>query len=196
LSLALWPCVLLGLLALGIAAARVYVLAWQAPVAAAPLAAALTRQIACGEFARAYSLCRALPRCWAAECAEECLRASEERAPLAGVIEELNVTYAARASAGLGALQTLGRMAFPLALATAILSLSGAFAEADVARVESALSTAVQAFTAGLMATVFCRVGASIVSRQGEARMKEIAAVCRGVAAALAAGARGAPTQP
>ena len=193
----MWPGLLLGLAALGIAGWRVYVLAWQAPVAAPALAAALTRQIEKGELGKAFALCRALEPCWAAECAEQCLQASREpeHRALSSVVEELRDAYAQRAQSGIEALRALGRMAFPLALGTAIVSMSSAFADSDIERVERALSTALQCFTLGLTAAVFCRASAALVSRQAEARMREIAAVCRGLMAALASGARGAPTQ-
>jgi hypothetical protein len=187
--------VLLTIAAIGIAGRRVYVLAWQAPVAAAPLTAALVRQIGSGELAGAIALCRALDRCWAAECAEVCLQASQDRAELSSVVEELRVTYAQRAGQGLEALRALGRMSFPLALAAAIVTMSGAFAAADVTRVEQALSTALQCLIVGAVSTVFCRVSTGIVSRQGAARMREIAGVCRGAMEALAEGARSAPTR-
>jgi hypothetical protein len=192
----LWPSVLVALLALGIAGRRVYVLAWQAPVAALPFTAALTAQIARGELARASALCRALARTWAAECAEACLQASHEHSELKPVVEELRVSYAQRAGQGLEALRALSRLSFPLALGAAIMTMSGAFVAADVTRVEQALSTALQCLIVAVMTAVFCRVGAAIVSRQGAARMREIAVVCRGMMEALAAaGARSAPTQ-
>lgn len=197
MSLAVWPGVLLGLAALGIACRRVYVLAWQAPVAAPALTAALTRQIENGELAKALALCKALEPGWAAACAEQCLRASREQQlqALSSVIEELRDAYAQRAQAGIEALRALGRMAFPLALGTAIVSMSSAFVGADLEQVERALSTALQCFTVGLTSAVFCRVSAALVSRQSEARMREIAAVCRGLMAVLSPSARGAPMQ-
>jgi hypothetical protein len=188
---AVWPCVLLGLLAFCIAGSRVYILAWQAPVAAVPLTAALTRHVARGELSQACALCTALAPSWAADCAWHCLQASQERAAERGftgvalTIEELQASYRQRAQAGLFALQALSRMAFPLALGTAMVVMSGAFVDADVSRVEHALATALQGLTVAVMNIVFCRVSAVIVARQGEARLREIGAVCRGLAAAL-----------
>ena len=195
MSPALWPGLLLTIASIAIAARRVYVLTWQAPVAATPLTAALTRQIASGELARASALCRALDPGWAAACAEACLRASQDRFPLKAVVEELRVAYAQRAGQGLEALRALGRMSFPLALGAAIVTMSGAFVAADVTRVEQALSTALQCMIVGVMSAVFCRASAAIVSRQGAARMREIAVVCRGTVDALTEGTRSAPTQ-
>jgi hypothetical protein len=197
LSPALWPSLLIASLALGIAGRRVYVLAWQAPVDAAPLNAALTGQIARGEIARAIALCQALERAWAAECAEACLQESvqQQRAAPTSVVEELRVTYAERAGQGLEALRALSRLSFPLALGAAIMTMSGAFVAADVTHVEQALSTALQCLIVAVMTAVFCRVSAAVVSRQGAARMREIALVCRGTMAALAAGAGSTPTQ-
>jgi hypothetical protein len=195
LSWALVPGLLLGLAAAGVAAARVYAVAWRAPVAATPLAAALTRHIARGELTKAADLCRALERGWAADCAAKYLAASTEPAGTAGLAEELRVTYAQQARAGVEVLRALGRMAFPLALGAAIATMSGAFASSDVASVEAALSTALQCLTVGVLSVVFCRASATVVSRQGAARMKEIAAVIRGVQAALAGDTRTAPAQ-
>lgn len=110
-------------------------------------------------------------------------------------MQELRVTYAQRAEQGVEALRTLGRIAFPLALGTAIVTMSGAFAVADIERVERALSTAAQCMTVGLVTAVFCRVSVAVVSRQAAGRMREIAVVCRGLMAVLAPGASGAPTQ-
>ena len=191
---ALWPGLLLWLVAIGIASRRVYIVAWRAPVAAAPLMAALERQIARGELARASALCRALEPAWAAQCAGECLRASEEQSSLTSVVEELRVSYAQRAGQGLEALRALSRMSFPLALGTAIVTMSGAFVAADVTRVEQALSGALQCMIVGIMTAVFCRASAAIVSRQGRARLKEISIVCRGTTDSLAELARSAPT--
>jgi hypothetical protein len=194
LSAALWPGLLLALVAIGIAGRRVYIVAWQAPVAAAPLTAALQRQIARGEIARAVALCRTIEHAWAAQCAEECLQ-TEPRSSLASLVEELRASYAQRAGQGLEALRALSRMSFPLALGAAIFTMSGAFAAADVTRVEQALSGALQCMTVGVMTAMFCRASAVIVSRQGAARMKEIAVVCRGTIDALGGGERPAATQ-
>jgi hypothetical protein len=184
LSAATWPGLLLALVAIGIASRRVYIVAWRAPVAAAPLTAALQRQLARGELARAIALCRALEHAWAAQCAEECLQ-TQPRSALASLVEELRVSYAQRAGQGLEALRALSRMSFPLALGMAIVTMSGAFAAADATRVEHALSGALQCMTVGVMTAVFCRASAAIVSRQGAARMKEISVVCRGTLEAL-----------
>lgn len=199
MSNALWPCLLLGLLALGIAGSRVYVLAWQAPVAAAPLTAALIRHLARAELARACALCAALERGWAADCAWRWLQASQdaaERASLPGLVEELQASYRQRAQTGLFALHALSRMAFPLALGTAILVMSGAFVAADVTGVQLALSTALQGLTVAVMTSVFCKLSAGIVKRLGEARLREISAVCRGLTGvgALPQAASAAPT--
>lgn len=187
MSLALAPCVLVGLLALCIAGSRVYVLAWQAPVAVAPLTAALTRHVACGELAQARALCRALQGSWAADCARRVLDATDEHARVRAQLEELQGLYRQRAQAGLFALQALGRMAFPLALGIAIAVMSGAFVDADVPRVEEALSTALQCLTVAVMNIVFCRVSAGIVKRQADARLREIGAVCRALIPPLGA---------
>ena len=194
MSAALWPGLLLALVAISVASRRVYIVAWQAPVAAVPLMAALQRQIGRGEIARATALCRALEHGWAAQCAEECLQ-TKSQTSFASEVEELRVRYAQRAGQGLEALRALSRMSFPLALGTAIVTMSGAFAAADVTRVEQALSGALQCMTVGVMTAVFCRASAVIVSRQGAARMKEIAVVCRGTVDALADAARPASTQ-
>jgi hypothetical protein len=53
--------------------------------------------------------------------------------------------------------------------------------------VQLALSTAIQCLTMALMTSVFCKLSAGIVQRQGEARLREIAAVCRGLTSTLAA---------
>lgn len=193
MNAALWPGILLALVAVGVASRRVYIVAWQAPVAVAPLMAALQRQIARGEIARAVALCRTLEHAWAAQCAEECLQ-MEARSALASEVEELRASYAERAGQGLEALRALSRMSFPLALGTAIFTMSGAFAEADLSRVEQALSGALQCMTVGVMTAVFCRASAVIVSRQGAARMKEIAVVCRGTIDARRGDARPAAT--
>ncbi|HTU58254.1 MAG TPA: hypothetical protein VMF89_07465, partial [Polyangiales bacterium] len=194
LSAAIWPGLLLAVIAISIAGRRVYIVAWRAPVAAAPLTAALQRQIARGEVARAIALCRALEPAWAAQCAEQCLQ-TEPRSALARVVEDLRDSYAERAGQGLEALRALSRMSFPLALGTAIVTMSGAFAAADVTRVEQALSGALQCMTVGVMTAMFCRMSAVIVSRQGAARMKEISVVCRGTIDALGGDARPASTQ-
>jgi hypothetical protein len=194
LNAALWPGLLLALVAIGIASRRVYIVAWQAPVAAAPLTAALQRQIARGEIARAVALCRTLEHAWAAQCAEECLQMGA-RSSLGSVVEELRASYSLRAGQGLDALRALSRMSFPLALGSAIVTMSGAFAAADVTRVEQALGGALQCMTVGVMTAMFCRASAVIVSRQGAARMKEIALVCRGAIDALADAARPAATR-
>lgn len=194
MSTLLWPGLLLALVAIGVASRRVYVVAWQAPVAADPLTAALDRWIARGDLARAIALCRALEHAWAAQCAEACLRASQERDSLTSVVEELRVSYAQRAGQGLDALRALSRMSFPLALGTAIVTMSSAFVGADVTRVQQALSAALQCMIVGVMTAGFCRASAAIVSRQGSARMKEISVVCTGALDSLAKRAGTAPT--
>lgn len=195
MSVALLPGLLVVALATSIAVRRTYELTWRAPVAAAPLTAALQAKIARAELGAAISLCRALSPAWAAACAAQCLRASEERSPLAGVVEELRVTYAQRASRGVEALRALGRMSFPLALGSAILAMSSAAAAADVTQVEQALSIALQAMIVGLTTVVFCRMSAIVLSRQGALRMREIAVVCRGTVRALEEGACSPPLQ-
>jgi hypothetical protein len=97
----------------------------------------------------------------------------------------LRANYRLRAVWGLGALRALARMALPVALGTAIVVMGGAAAEADVASVERALSTAFDSLTLGAMSLVFCRASATVLERQAESRMQEIGLVCRRVAGAL-----------
>jgi hypothetical protein len=115
------------------------------------------------------------------------LEASGERAGARGQLEELQALYRQRAQAGLFALQALSRMAIPLALGIGIAVMSGAFVDADVSSVEQALSSALQCLTVAVMNILFCRVSAAFVKRQGEARLREIVAVGRGLTAALGA---------
>lgn len=186
MSAAAIPCLALGFSAWAIAAIRVFVLTWSAPVDAPRLASTLERMLASGDRARAVAVCRGLAGGWAAECAERLLCAREQdAAALDFCVDELRASYRLRAHWGIGALRGLGRMAFPLALASAIVVMGRAFADADVLKVEAALDSALQCLTLGVMSAVISRSGAAIVQRQGGARLQEIAAVCRGLRAAL-----------
>jgi biopolymer transport protein ExbB/TolQ len=185
LSLALLPCLGLALAAWGIAAWRLYVLAVQAQVDAGSLASALERRIHAGHVTQAQRLCTAMQRTWAADCAQRVLASDDDPGRLTHLIDDLRADYRLQAQWGLGALATLGRMAFPAALGTAIVVMGGAAAQPEIARVEDALGQASASVMLGVIVAVFCRVSASILRRQGDARMREIGTVCRCVVRAL-----------
>jgi hypothetical protein len=162
-----------------------YVLAVQAQVDAVSLASALERRIQSGQLTQAQRLCAALQRAWAAQCAQRVLASDEDPGGLTFLVDDLRAGYRLQAQWGLGALQTLGRMAFPAALGTAIIVMGGAATQPEIARVEHALGQASQSVMLGVTVAVFCRVSASVLRRQGDARMREIGTVCRSVVRAL-----------
>jgi len=177
-SAAAWPSVVLGLLAWTVALWRCAELAWRAPAAAPQLAAALVQRLARDDDARARALCEALPRCWAAQCAGAALRQASSRAELAGLMLEQHSAYRSRAELGLGALGAFGRMAFPLALGSAIIALSTPLAGgAGTAQVELALGAALQCITAGLLTSVFCRTSRDVLRALAARRLREISVV-------------------
>jgi hypothetical protein len=116
------------------------------------------------------------------------LAVHDDRAELRFLADDLRASYRLRALWGLGTLRALGRMAFPVALGTAIVVMGRAAAQADVTSVERALSLAFESLTLGVMSAVFCRASATMLQRQAEARAREISLVCRRVAAALGPG--------
>jgi hypothetical protein len=171
----------LGLLAWAVALWRCGVLTLRAPVAAPLLAAALARR----DRSAALALCEALPGAWAAASARAALTEASP-AELPGRIEEELRAYRARAELGLGALHALGRMAFPLALGSAIIALSTPLAEASrVQEVERALAAAVQCVTTGLLTHVFCRSSADWLRKLGARRLREIKIVSEALRAVV-----------
>jgi hypothetical protein len=185
-AIALWPSLLLGLAAWGIAAWRVIVLSLHAAVDAPQLVAALERRLGRGDRAGALALCCALPRCWAAELGVSVLRDVSAAAELSGLLEELRSTYRLRAELGIGALTALSRMAFPLALGGAIVALSSALTGTSaVTQVERALGSALQCMTVGVLTSVFCRLSAELLRKQATRRLHEVAAVARALTQAV-----------
>lgn len=183
---AIWPSLVLALAAWVVALSRTLVLSVHGAGDGAQLAAALERRLLRGDRARALALCRALPRCWAAELALCALCDDVPEAELASVLEELRGDYRVRVQTGIGALGSLSRMAFPLALGGAILALSSALGGVtEVTQVERALGSALQCMTAGVLTTVFCRVSADWLRKQGARRLHELAAVTRAITHAI-----------
>ena len=184
MSFAVWPSVLLGAAAWAVAAWRAAVLNWNAGVDEPQLVAALEGQLSRGDASGASALCHALAPAWAAEVAAAALR---ERSPaeVANVLEDLRAVYRQRAQLGIGVLAGLSRIAFPLALAGAIVALSSGFAgEGALTQVEHALGSALQCMSVGVLTSVFCRVSAELLRKQASLRMAEIAAVTRVLLAA------------
>ena len=129
-------------------------------------------------------MCHKLARAWAAVVAAAALRAGSDT-EVSSLLEDLRDAYRQRAQLGLGALSALSRMAFPLALAGAVVALSSALAgEVAVTQVERALGSALQCMTVGVLTSVFCRVSAELLRKQASQRMLEIAAVARVLGAA------------
>jgi hypothetical protein len=181
--LALWPSLLLGLAAWCVAMWRAVVLSLHAGADAPLLAAALERRLVRGDRSGALALCRALPRCWAAQLALSVLSGLGPDAELRGLLEDLRSAYCLRSQLGIGALSALSRMAFPLALGGAIIALSSALGgAAEVTQVERALSSALQCMTVGVLTTVFCRVSAELLRKHATLRVQELATVARALA--------------
>ena len=96
------------------------------------------------------------------------------------MIEEQRSAYRSRAELGLGALRAFSRMAFPLALGSAIIALSTPLAGATALQdVERALGAALQCVTVGLLTNVFCRTSSQMLRQQAGRRMHEISVVSR-----------------
>lgn len=174
MSAAAWPSVGLGLVAWAVALWRCSALSLRAPVDARQLAAALAARLTRGDRAGAIALCEALRGGWAADSACAVLQEAS-LAELPALLEEQRSAYRARAELGIGALHALGRMAFPLALGSAIIALSAPLAEVSgVPQVERALASAVQCVTAGLLTYVFSRISADWLRKLGARRLREI----------------------
>ncbi|MET0390328.1 MAG: hypothetical protein ABW321_30430 [Polyangiales bacterium] len=181
MSAAAWPGFVLAIAAFCVAARRVYILAWRAPLDAGPLSSALAQRLKHQEQAAAIALCEPLAEAWPARCALALLSlpaTSPEAEQLRATIDELQRGYRFEAQIGLFALHTLGRMALPLAFGCAIVVLSGAFGpEPDVERAQQALHAAVQCVVLGMLTLFFCRTSGALLQRQAASLLRDIRAV-------------------
>ena len=171
MGVGVWPLILLGTAAWLIALRSVIALSWRAPVDAP----ALIRSLKGKDRAAALALCEQLRPSWAAECGSQLLRAQiAEDQGLAYLAEELDRDFEQAGQRGLDALRTLGRMALPLSLGSAIITLGAGMQAFEVASAQAALRDALQAVTAGMATLVFCRLSLGSLQRQAAERLDEV----------------------
>jgi hypothetical protein len=147
-------------------------LVWRAPLDAPRLVQALRGPLADGRLAEVQAICERLRSGWAADVV---LRALRELDDLASVLEEACAHWEQVSERHALAIAAFGRIAVPLALASAIVQLGAGFqAHVTLARVQAELNAALTSGTLGLMTLALCRYGAARLERHAHARMREV----------------------
>jgi hypothetical protein len=167
-----------GALALLLSLLRACELAIAAPLAVAPFAHTLTRLLREGEWLRAQALCDSLRPAWCARLASCALTARSQGEDIAFTLEITGAELRSRAQQHLDAIRTLGRIAIPLALASAIFALGLGFHTGGHAiehgAVQSSLDGALRAGINGVASALFCQWSAAGLMRQARARIDEL----------------------
>jgi hypothetical protein len=173
-SLSLAP----GLLAVLLSLVRAFELAITAPLAVAPFAHTLTRLLRDSEWERARVLCESLWPAWGARLASRALRARSEGEDIAFTLELTGVELRTQAERHLDAIRTLGRIAIPLALASAIFELGLGFHTGahviEHGAVQSSLDGALRVGINGVASALFCQWSVAGLLRQARARIDEL----------------------
>jgi hypothetical protein len=150
-------------------------LVWRAPLDGPRLIDALHAPFAAGEFQAIQAVCERLRSGWAAQVALAALAAVRSGDDLAFALEEACAHWAQVAERHALAIVALGRIALPLALASAIVQLGAGFqTHASLALVEAQLNTALISGSLGLTTLVLCRLGSLRLQRQAQARVREV----------------------
>jgi biopolymer transport protein ExbB/TolQ len=168
-----------GVFAVGLSLLRARELSLRAPLAARPFADVLSTWLREGEVARAEALCARLHPAWGAELASQALGARAQGDDVAFALQESLARARMAGERHLFAIRTLGRIAAPLALGSAIVELGLGFSPSgaetiDAASVQSALDCALRAVATGFTTAVFCQVSVASLQRQARARLDEL----------------------
>ena len=180
----------LGLGALGLTFLRVRELALRAPLAARPLARRLAELIELDDRAAALQLCAQLLPAWGAQLANATLREWSDPAQAEFALEENLVRLELAAERHRSAIRTLGRMALPLALGSAIIELSLGFsgepgAAIAASTVQAALDCALRSLATGFATAAFCPLAGAFLQRQASARLDEVRIVAEMLASQM-----------
>jgi len=175
------PSLALAAVAWLVAGLRTYELAWRAVLDSSAFQAALEARLSSGQLPEAIALCRALAPAWPADYARALLEARAQGGEAEETLDELREGYEFRAQKGLSVLLSLSRMAFPLALGSAIVVLSGAFdaASIDIQQAERALRAAFECLLTGGLTVFFCRSAFALLGQKAASRVREIRALDR-----------------
>jgi hypothetical protein len=165
--------------AVGLSLLRARELSLRAPLAAGAFAAALSSWLREGDFARAEALCVQLHPAWGAELASRALGARAQGDDVAFALQESLARARMAAERHLFAIRTLGRIAVPMALGSAIVELGLGFSPGgaetiDAANVQSALDCALRVVATGFTTAVFCQLSVASLQRQARARLDEL----------------------
>ena len=184
-----WLSIALGLGALGLTFVRACELTWRAPLAARAFARRLAELIQADDRAAALRLSTRLLPAWGARLASAVLRESD-RAQAEFALDESFAQFERAAERDQHAIRTLGRMALPLALGSAILALSLAFGGAAGAAiaastVQAALDCALRSLATGFASAVFCPLAGAFLQRQASARVEEVRIVAEMLASQM-----------
>jgi hypothetical protein len=169
----------LGAAAVGLSLRQARELGLRAPIAARPFADLLTASLAQDDVGRVRALCERLRTSWAAELVRQCLDAEAQGENIVQAVEDATARAHMLAERHLYAIRTLGRIAVPLALGTAIVELGFGFAPSAgttiaASGVQHALDCALRALATGFTTAVFCQVSVASLQRQAQARMAEL----------------------
>jgi biopolymer transport protein ExbB/TolQ len=173
-----WLSIALGLAALALTFLRVHELALRAPLAARPFARRLGELIEAGDLAAAQRLCARLLPGWGAQLAGAALREWSDPATVDFALDEAFARLELRAQRHLNAIRTLGRMALPLALGSAIVELGLGFggdpgSALAASTVQAALDCALRALATGFATVLFCPLASAFLQRQSLERLEE-----------------------
>jgi biopolymer transport protein ExbB/TolQ len=185
-----WLSIALGLAALWLSGARTLELALRAPLAARPFARSLSQLLERGDLAAALRLSDRLRPSWGAELASAALRTWAQPAELQFTLQDAMARLQLAAQRNLYAIHTLGRMALPLALGSAIVELSLGFggdpgAAIAASSVQSALDCALRSLATGFATAVFCPLASTFLQEQARLRLDEARSVAETLASQM-----------
>jgi biopolymer transport protein ExbB/TolQ len=184
----LWPSIALGAAAICLALVRGRTLAIHAPLALQPFVRSLTALIERGDLGGAAKLCDRLQPAWGAQLASAALHAASEERAFA--IEEVSARLQLEAQRHLYALRTLGRMALPLSLGSAIVELGLGFGGAPgsaiaVGAVQGALDCALRVVATGFATALFCQLAGSFLQQQARERSHDVRSIAEMLASQM-----------
>jgi hypothetical protein len=175
---------LIGLATLALIGLRARALMFRAALDPTPFTRELAARIARGELAAARDLAQRLRPAWAAELALRALPAQHDPQALHFELQDAYAEYSEVAQQGLLAIRSLGRLAFPLALAVAIVQLGRGFepdpqlALGKASAASDALGRGILAMATGMATSVVSRLSVTILLRAAQRRLSEARAVC------------------
>jgi hypothetical protein len=175
---------LVALSALVLIALRARELLFRAALDPVPFARELSARILAGDLDAARALALRLRPAWAAELALRALPARHDPEALEFELQEGYAAFSLASQRGLLAIRSLGRLAFPLALAVAIVQLGRGFdpdprlALGSASAANEALGRGILAMATGMATSIASQVSVGVLVRAAQQRLAEVRAAC------------------